>query len=141
MTSSFALPPSVSFVMSLKNATEQNSRGCRRAKSITQAVGIKASVGADLLHTAIVAASMLVAPVTRTLARIARPPLRTVSSTSHAICMASTASIPTTSTARTQRIKHATTITTTTTLKDTPTTCTTMTATATVVMTSSSPPV
>jgi hypothetical protein len=77
MTSSFVPPPSMSFVMSLENATEQNSRGCRRAKSITQAIGIKASVGANLLHTAIIAASKLIAPATRTLTRIARPPLRT----------------------------------------------------------------
>jgi hypothetical protein len=77
MTSSFALPPSVSFVMSLKNATGQNSRGCWRAESVTQAVSIRASVAADLLLTAIIAASKLIAPATRTLARIARPPSRT----------------------------------------------------------------
>jgi hypothetical protein len=140
--SSFASPPSVSFVKNSKNATGQKSRGCQRAKSVIQAVGIEASLTADLLHMAIVPGLKLISPATRTLARIARPPLRTVSSTSRAIYMASTASIPMTSAARIQRIKHATTTTTTTTtLKNVPAMCTAMMAAATVVTMSCLPPV
>jgi hypothetical protein len=76
-------------------------------------------VMAELLAMAIVAALKLVAPTTWTLAVIARPLLRMASSTSHAICMALTASISTMSAVRIQRTKHTQTITTTT-LKNTP---------------------
>ncbi len=118
--SSFVWLPITSFAMSLKSATERSSRGSRRAKSITLAAGGMTSKVAGLLATtgllamAIVAALKLVAPATRALAGITRPPLRTVSLTGRAICMAPTASIPMTSAARTQKIKHTQTTTTTT---------------------------
>jgi hypothetical protein len=141
LMSSFVWLPRTSFAMSLKSTTERSSRGSWRAESITLAAGTKTSkvagllTMAGLLATAIIATSNLVTPATRTLMGIASPPLRMVSLTSHAICMAPTASIPTTSAARTRRIKQAQT-TTATTLKNAPTTCTTMTAATTVATTS-----
>jgi hypothetical protein len=84
-TSSFVRLPSASFTMSLKSTTERISRGTWRAESITLAAGTKTSkvagllVMAGLFAMAIVAASKLIAPATRTLIGIARPPSRTVS--------------------------------------------------------------
>jgi hypothetical protein len=118
--SRFVWLPSASFAMSLKRATERSSRGSWRAESITLAAGTETSkvagllAMAGLLATAIVAALKLVPPATRTLVGIPRPPSRTVSLTSRAICMVPTESIPTTSATRTRRIKHAQTTATTT---------------------------
>ncbi len=80
----------------------------------------RSTCGGRSTRNAIIATLKLIAPATRTLAEIKRALPRTVSSTSCAICMASTASIPTTSAVRIQRTKHVQTPTTTTTLKTCP---------------------
>ncbi len=130
-TSFFILLPSTSFATSLKSTAGRSSRCSWKAMRATTAVhGIANGIAgllatASLIVMAIVAALKLVVPATRTLAVIARPLQRTVSSKSRAICMALTASILMTSAVRTQRIKHAQT-TTTTALINAPMTCTTM---------------
>ncbi len=84
----------------LKRLSESQERATTAIRGITSTIaGLLAMVG--LLALATVAASKLVSLATRTLAVIARPLPRRVSSTSRAICMLSTASIPTTSAIRT----------------------------------------
>ncbi len=113
MTSSFAQLPSASFAMSLKKSTRRSSRGSWRAKSITLAVGGVTSEVADLLATAgllataIVATSKHVDPATMTLAGIASPPPEDGKLNRLCHLHGANSKLPTTSATIAQRIKHA----------------------------------